>query len=197
MYDETWKGRKEFPEVDFDRIKIPHKKKFVLAPNWRARFVFDFILPPPSWLFKARQQRLASDDVRLVDMGLTPEWVVWQVQTYWTVARFFHQAGLQVMLRPFNTARPYSFPLIEKVMRKKPRASVEEVTPALDWSKVRYIKRWIEEVSPEALALNVPTSTPGPVTADQSAVLHLVSNPLAPEMLKTSWAWLKGFPFIR
>ena len=148
VYDEKWKDVKEFPELDFDRIKIPHKKKFILAPNWRARFVFDFILPPPGWLYEARKKRLASDDVRLVDMGLTLEWVAWQVHIHWRVAWLFHQAGLQVMLRPFNTARPYSFPVLKKVIQKKAKASENGVIPALDWSKVRYVKLWFEEASP-------------------------------------------------
>ena len=149
VYDDKWKGTEEFPELDFDRIKIPHKKKFVLAPNWRARFVFDFILPPPRWLFAAREKRLASNDMRLVDVGLTPEWVAWQVHVHWRVAWFFHQAGLQVMLRPFNTARPYSFPVLKKLARKKTRAPKKAVTPDLDWSKVRHARLWFEESAPE------------------------------------------------
>ncbi len=149
VYDECWKGLKEFPELDFDRFQLPQKKKFILAPNWQARFVFDFILPPPGWLFENRKKRLSSDDVRLVDMGLTPEWVAWQVHVHWRVAWFFQQAGLQVMLRPFNTARPYSFPVLKKVLKKKQDAARQAVTPTLDWTKVRFVKLWFADASPK------------------------------------------------
>jgi hypothetical protein len=147
VYDERWKGGGDLPDVDFERIRLPKKKKFILAPNWRARFVFDFILPPPGWLFEKRMARLSSDDVRLVDMDLTNEWITWQIQTHWKVARFFHQAGLQVMLRPFSTARPYSFPLLKKIVKKSTKPCREAITPELDWSRVRCVKRWIEAIA--------------------------------------------------
>lgn len=149
VYDDKWKDVETFPELDFGRIKIPHKKKFILAPNWRARFVFDFILPPPLWLYEARGKRLASHDMRLVDMGLTREWVAWQVHIHWWIAWFFYQEGLQVMLRPFNTARPYSFPVLKKLMRKKAKTPDKETTPELDWSKVRHARLWLKEAAPE------------------------------------------------
>lgn len=149
VYDEKWQGLTEFPELDLERIQIPKKKKFILAPDWRAKFVFDFILPPPSWLFATRQKRQASDDIRLIDIELSPEWVAWQVHIHWQVAWFFHQSGLQVMLRPFNTARPYSFPVLKKVLQKKPQASEKKATPNLDWSKVKFVKLWFHEASPE------------------------------------------------
>jgi len=148
VYDDQWKGATELPALDTDRIQIPNKKKFILAPNWRARFVFDFILPPPGWLYQVRQKRLASDDVRLVDMDLTPEWITWQVHIHWQLAWHFHQSGLQVMLRPFNTARPYSYPVLRKVLMKKAQASEKKARPSMDWSKVRYVKLWCEEASP-------------------------------------------------
>lgn len=149
VYDEKFKGMKDLPDPDFKRIQIPHKKKFILAPNWQARFVFDFILPPPGWLFETRKNRLSSGDMRLVDLGLTPEWIAWQVHTHWRVAWFFYQSGLQVMLRPFNTTRPYSFPVLEKILRKNGKRSDKEVTPSLDWSKVQVVKLWFDQASPK------------------------------------------------
>lgn len=148
VYDEKWNGVAEFPELDVERIKVPKKKEFILAPDWRARFVFDFILPPPDWLFAMRRERLASGDTRLVDMNLTRELVAWQVYIHWQIARHFHQSGLQVILRPFTTARPYSFPVLSKVMQKKGNPSKQEITPALDWTKLRNVRGWIKAVSP-------------------------------------------------
>ncbi len=149
VYDERWKGVSDFPEVDFERIRLPQKKKFILAPNWQARFVFDFILPPVAWLFQTRRDRLSSDDVRLVDMGITPEWVQWEVWVHWQVAWHFHQSGLQVMLRPFNTARPYSFAVLRKIMGKKAGPAKTEIAPSLDWSDPKNVLLWITETAPK------------------------------------------------
>lgn len=156
VYNEQWKDVKILPELDLKRIIIPHKKKFILAPDWRAKFVFDFILPPPGWLFDIRQKRLASDDIRLVDMGLNLNWVSWQVHVHWQLAWFFHQSGLQVMLRPFNTARPYSFQVLKKVLQKKPLASEKKVRPSMDWSKVEYVKLWFQQASPASWERHCP-----------------------------------------
>jgi hypothetical protein len=151
VYDESWKGLQDFPELDLERIRLPKKKRFILAPDWRARFVFDFILPPADWLFENRKQRHDSGDLRLVDLGLTPQWVAWQVHVHWHAAWFFHEAGLQVMLRPFNTARPYSFPVLKKVLRKKAVAADKQVNPDMNWSKVRFAKLWFEQSAPDNL----------------------------------------------
>jgi len=170
VYDDRWREAGEYPEPELERIRIPHKKKFILAPDWRARFVFDFILPPPAWILKKRRERLASDDMRLVDMGITPEWVEWQVHTHWKVAQHFHHSGLQVMVRPFNSARPFPFAVLKKTLRIKRDADVKEITPETDWSKVRHIKHWIEEIAPRKRkdsGLNEPAieaETPAPPT---------------------------------
>ena len=145
VYDEKWLGVKELPELDVDRIIIPSKKTFILAPDWRARFVFDFILPPPTWLFEVRRDRWRSGDTRLVDMNLTPELVAWQVHIHWQLACYFHQSGMQVMVRPFNTARPHSFRALIKIMQKKGKPSKREIKPSLNWSKLRNIRSWISE----------------------------------------------------
>nr|MBF0223776.1 serine/threonine protein phosphatase [Desulfobulbaceae bacterium] len=68
VYDECWETAAEFPEVDWEKIQIPKKKTFIFAANWRARFVFDFILPPSGWIIKQREKRLASADKRVMDM---------------------------------------------------------------------------------------------------------------------------------
>ena len=75
VYDEVFKDQQAFPQLDLERIRLPKKKKFILAPNWQARFVFDFILPPPAWLFKMRKKRLKSGDDRLVDLDHPPSCV--------------------------------------------------------------------------------------------------------------------------
>lgn len=145
VYDEKWLGVKELPKLDVNRIIIPGKKKFILASNWRARFVFDFILPPPTWLFRVRRDRLRSGDARLVDLDITPELVAWQVHVHWRLAWYLHESGMQVMVRPFNTARPYSLRAVKKIMRKKGEPSKREIKPSLNWSKLSNVRSWVSE----------------------------------------------------
>ena len=147
VYDEKWRRVEKLPELDVSRIKIPGNKKFILAPNWRARFVFDFILPPPNWLYEVRRDRLRSGDTRLVDLDLRLELVAWQVHIHWQLAWYLHESGMQVMVRPFNTARPYSLRALRKIMQKKGEPSKIEIKPSLNWSKLRNIRSWISESS--------------------------------------------------
>ena len=151
VYDDVFKGNADYPALDFERIQIPHKKQFIIAPNWRARFVFDFVLPPPLWAYETRKNRLISDDKRLVDLDLTIDWLTWQLHVYWEIAWHFHNSGLQVMIRPFTTARPYSFRVIEKIMIKKHETIMTELTPSSDWASTRVIKQWFEQSSPSNL----------------------------------------------
>lgn len=148
VYDETWKGLAKFPEVAVDRIRMPKEKKFLLSPDWRARFVFDFILPPPEWIFERRRRRLLSSDASLVDMGLTPEWVKWQVHTYWAVARCFHLSGFQVLIRPFNTARPFTFPVLNQIGENITSPSTSNVGLSTNWSNNTNVHRWINDAAP-------------------------------------------------
>lgn len=148
VYDEKWTGETSFPELDTNRIRIPKKKKFILAPNWRARFVFDFILPPPEWLLASRQGRTSRGDVREVDRKLTLDLARWQVHVHWQLAQYFHRAGLQVMLRPFNTARPYSWRVVNKIMQKEVDHKNPRISPELDWSLTENVRDWAKTGSP-------------------------------------------------
>lgn len=151
VYDEVWQETQKYPDVEWKRIRIPHKKKFILAPNWRARFVFDFILPPPAWILKQRMRRYASADKRPMDMVLSEKWIQWQAHVHWAAAWYFHDSGLQVIVRPFNSARPYSFPVLKKIMRKKDKISQKETTPDVNWSKVGNVRVWVSGSAPNDL----------------------------------------------
>ncbi|MBF0194196.1 MAG: hypothetical protein HQL71_06535 [Magnetococcales bacterium] len=151
VYDDRWSDADKFPKVDWDSIKIPNKKKFILAPNWRARFVFDFILPPPEWILKQRKQRYESADKRPMDWNPSRKWIQWQAEVHWGLAWHFHNSGLQVIVRPFNTARPYSFKVLQKIMRQKNKLQDKEINPDLNWSKVRNVGLWVSESAPKNL----------------------------------------------
>ncbi len=129
VYDDSFSNKDQLPEVDYQSIVIPHKKKFIAAPNWRARFVFDFILPPPDWLFENRDRRFESKNRKLMDKNITREWVDWQVEVHWKIAWHFHQAGLQVLVRPFNVAIPYRFSQVLDNLKNKPKKDTHSVFP--------------------------------------------------------------------
>lgn len=151
VYADLWQKMESYPDVEWKRIKIPQKKKFLLASDWRKAFVFDFILPPPVWILKQREKRFASEDKRLMDADLSEAWIRWQVHIYWSTAWHFHHSGLQVIVRPFSTARPYSFPLLKRIMRKQLEISKEEIKPDSNWSKVSNVHKWILESAPDVL----------------------------------------------
>jgi hypothetical protein len=148
VYDEIWQKYQKYPDVDWSRIRIPQKKRFILAPNWRARFVFDFILSPPAWIKKQRVKRYASLDKRPMDANLSEQWIKWQAHVYWNTAWYFYNSGLQVIVRPFNTVRPYSFPVLKKIMRKKGRIRKKEMTPDIDFTKVKNVRTWVSQSAP-------------------------------------------------
>lgn len=150
VYDDKWKEVKKLPELKLEKIRIPHKKKFVLAPDWRARFVFDFILPPPLCLFKIRRKRKKKSDLKLVDMALTSKWIEWQVHTHWKLAWHFHSSGLQVLVRPFNLAYPYEFSEITRTLTGKKDAGLQSVFPkGVDMGFDLSLIGWIKAAAPK------------------------------------------------
>lgn len=159
VYDDIWSktSPKDLPEVDFDKIRIPKKKKYFFSADWRSRFVFDFILPPPKWTFETRQNRLNKGDEKLVDVGISAKLVEWQTRTLWQVAWHFYLSGLHVLARPFNTAYPYTFEEISRVMRKNPKKGGGRVFPkdmnslprmtVANWTRLSSPKKWQKDVA--------------------------------------------------
>ncbi|MBF0447905.1 MAG: hypothetical protein HQL67_06865 [Magnetococcales bacterium] len=149
VYDERWSETIDFPPVDWKKIKIPNKKKFFLAPNWQERFVFDFIIPPASWTLAQRRRRFESADKRPMDQSPSEAWIFWQTAVHWQAALHFHNAGLRVIVRPFNDARPYTIPVLKKIAVKNKKISKAKPTPDLDWSKTASVKLWLSEANME------------------------------------------------
>ena len=150
VYDDAWTQAEDLPKVDLERIRIPKKKRFILAPDWRARFVFDFILPPPAWIYDTRQKRFAEGDTRLVDVGITKRLVRWQTRTLWRAASHFDASGLQVLVRPFNLAYPYSFAELRKAFAGKPKWGRRSVFPkGVDMDVEITVREWIRKTAPK------------------------------------------------
>ncbi len=153
VYDDMWSKTKleSLPDVAVDKIRIPQKKKFFFSPDWRARFVFDFILPPPLWTYEMRRKRFKAGDQKLVDVGISKELVAWQSESLWKVAWHFYMSGLHVLVRPFNVAYPYNFHEIVRTLRKKRKKGDRSVFPeGLDMGKAMTLNDWLKESAPPA-----------------------------------------------
>jgi hypothetical protein len=116
VFDEEWLRDFNFLSLDYDRIKIPPDQNWFLSPDWKARYVFEFILPPPQSLLDMRTER-ARRGTHLVDRELTLEHVRCQVATYWAVALHLHRSGMKIYVREGFSTNLHCFqaPLYEGV----------------------------------------------------------------------------------
>ncbi|MBF0194520.1 MAG: serine/threonine protein phosphatase [Magnetococcales bacterium] len=108
VFDEEWLKNYESLELDFDRIKIPPDQNWFLSPDWKSRYVFEFLLPPPKSLLNMRKER-ARRGTHLVDKELTIEQVSCQVAIYWAVALHLHRSGMKIYIREGYTANLHCF----------------------------------------------------------------------------------------
>ena len=96
VFDPAWLAAPAL--VDFRRIQIPPSKNLFFQFNWRARFIFDFQLPPAEQLYSIRQQRAASES-HPIDELLSKEDVERQCAVYEQLAMHFHRSGMRVIVR--------------------------------------------------------------------------------------------------
>ena len=85
-------------DIEFDRIVLPPEGNSLLGTDWLRKYVFDFQLPPAERIYEARRKR-AQLGSHPVDIELTPETVERQVSIYQALAVFFHQKGMNVVVR--------------------------------------------------------------------------------------------------
>jgi len=84
--------------VDHARIRIPPPSNWFFQTDWRARFVFDFLLPPADRIFRLRQAR-ALIETHPVDRTFTKADIEQQCAVYELLALHFQRSGLQVVVR--------------------------------------------------------------------------------------------------
>ena len=96
VFDPAWLAAPAL--VDFRRIQIPPHKNHFFQFNWRARFVFDFQLPPVEQLYSIRKERAAAES-HPVDKVLSKEVVERQSTVYEQLAMHFHRSGMRVIVR--------------------------------------------------------------------------------------------------
>ncbi len=152
VYDQRWRTVSALPDPIFKEVRVPKKKKFFWSPNWRARMVFDFILPPPDWTLASRAGRRESGDERLVDVGLNESLVTWQVHVYWLMAWHLHCKGLHVIVHPFSTAFPFMFSDLVKASVGKPKKARQNLfAEGVDIDGQRpTLGEWLERTAPGA-----------------------------------------------
>ena len=96
VFDPAWLAAPS--PVDFRRIQIPPRKSSFFQFDWRARFIFDFQLPPVEQLYSIRRERAATES-HPVDKVLSKEDVERQSMVYEQLAMHFHRSGMRVIVR--------------------------------------------------------------------------------------------------
>lgn len=98
IFDQAWVDAKENPRLDVSRIVIPPAKRFFFSRNWRGKYVFEFILPPVSWVFEQRLLRAHRKSHR-VDENFDLALIERQLETLWIVARYLYHHGFLLYIR--------------------------------------------------------------------------------------------------
>lgn len=98
VFDEDWIRSLNPPELDLQRILVPPVKRYFFSVNWRKRYIFEFLIPPPEILFQQREKRL-EQGTHHVDDSVTLDRVRNQVIIYQLAAQYLHQQGLTVYIR--------------------------------------------------------------------------------------------------
>lgn len=96
VFDPAWLATPAL--VDFRRIQIPPGKSSFFHFNWRARFIFDFQLPPLEQLYSIREDRAATTS-HPIDRMFSKEDVERQSTVYEQLAMHFHRSGMRVIVR--------------------------------------------------------------------------------------------------
>ncbi|MEA3278848.1 MAG: serine/threonine protein phosphatase [Pseudomonadota bacterium] len=115
MFEEEWLAAWDRLVLDRERIQLPPRKRFLLSVDWRARFVFEFLLLNPERIFAQRRAR-AERGTHPVDEHLNLAQVRRQWDVFAETAMHFHRNGMVVYIRedlegpPFRIAEEVSNP---------------------------------------------------------------------------------------
>jgi len=92
--------------LDEARIRLPPHKRFFWSVNWRARYVFEFLLPLPERIFELRLER-AKLGTHPVDEDLDVDQIRRQVAIFAEVAAHFQRQDMDVYIREEMDGLPY------------------------------------------------------------------------------------------
>jgi len=105
VYDDEWLACTQPPEIDFDRIRIPPRKRFFFSVDWFKRYVFEFMLPPPEQIYGQRVER-ARRGTHPVDKDLSLAIVEAQARVFHLAALHLQRKGFYVYIREGTDAIP-------------------------------------------------------------------------------------------
>jgi len=103
VFDREWLAAQA--PIDFRRIRIPPGKTSFFQFNWKARYIFDFQLPPFDQLYSIREQRAATKS-HAVDRVISKQDVESQSAVYEQLASHFHRSGMRVIVRTEFSGMP-------------------------------------------------------------------------------------------
>lgn len=98
VFDSEWRKADPPPKLRPHRIVIPPAKKRFFSVDWRKRYVFEFVLPPPERLLAQRLAR-ETQGTHHVDRDLTLAVVASQALVFRQAAAYLHRHGMQVYVR--------------------------------------------------------------------------------------------------
>ena len=105
VFDKEWSETDPHPTLDLDRILIPPPKRHFFSVDWRKRYVFEFILPPPDAVYAQRTKRYARG-THPVDEHLSLDLVRDQLEVFHKTALYLVQQGVPLYIRQGTDAPP-------------------------------------------------------------------------------------------
>lgn len=123
VFDKEWLNCDSPPELDLSRVKLPPQKTHFYQTNWRARYIFEFLIPGPSTIFDQRRKR-QQQGYFPIDDRLNLEMVKRQVAVYRAVALYLHRGGLNVYIRKGLEKLPMR--IAEKAVANVPDWSIDK-----------------------------------------------------------------------
>ena len=108
VFEPEWLEAPKPLELDYARIRLPPPKTHFFSTDWRARYAFEFLLPPAQEILDWRLQRLRRHS-HPVDEGVTLEQVQKQVAVHREAALHFHCSGMLTFVREAIDGVPKRF----------------------------------------------------------------------------------------
>lgn len=108
VFDKQWLDAPVPLEIEYARIRLPPPKTHILSTDWRARYVFEFLLPDAEEILKWRIDR-SRQRSHPVDSGVSLEQVEKQIAVYCEVAIHFHRSGILTYVRDAIEGMPKYF----------------------------------------------------------------------------------------
>ena len=105
VFDPEWLEADPHPRLVLARVQIPPPKRHFLSPDWRNRYVFEFLLPPAEVLFEQRRLR-ARHGTHPVDRHLSLELVTAQLEVFRLCAAHLSRKGVRVYVREGTDSPP-------------------------------------------------------------------------------------------